>query len=450
MRPRLTSQLVLATLAVVWVAGVIHSLHHHALPWFPVLFVDVAWLQALLLALGAFGTVLVLVGVFAPVLPPPPLTAGRPFVSILMSAKNEEAVIARTVRNLAALEYHEDGHRRFEVIVIDDQSTDRTPQILADLAGEEPFHVVRTPVGSIGKAAALNLGMAYARGELIAVLDADARVRADFLTRMTAHLSSPSMGGVQCQRCLYNGGQNVWTRLQDDEYRLVHHPMQRARQTLGGLVSFSGNGLLLRRDALDAVGGWNEEALTEDIDLTVRFHLAGWGIQYCEEVVVWEEAVPKIADLIRQRCRWFEGALRCLGDYLPAMLFSWMTLFLRIDMLVFLSGGLLFTVGLLTSYFYALVNLAGADVLVVQLPRSLAVWSSGFLTAGLLVAILTQTRGRVGDAGAIVVRSLIFSLHRLIVVPLAIYRYVRSVVTGRTTWEKTAHGAAIPPGDSDL
>jgi hypothetical protein len=119
-------------------------------------------------------------------------------------------------------------------------------------------------------------------------------------------------------------------------------------------------------------------------------------------------------------------------------------------MLVFLSGGLLFTVGLLTSYFYALVNLAGADVLVVQLPRSLAVWSSGFLTAGLLVAILTQTRGRVGDAGAIVVRSLIFSLHRLIVVPLAIYRYVRSVVTGRTTWEKTAHGAAIPPGDSDL
>ncbi len=449
MRPRLTSQLMLATLAVVWVAGVIHSLHHHALPWFPVLFVDVAWLQALLLALGAFGTVLVLVGVFAPALPPPPLTARRPFVSVLVSAKNEEAVIARTVRNLAALEYDEDGRRRFELIVIDDQSTDRTPQILADLAQEVSLHVVRTPVGSIGKAAALNLGIAHARGELVAVLDADARVRADFLTCMTAHLSGPSIGGVQCQRRLYNAGQNVWTRLQDDEYQLVHHPMQRARQTLGGLVSFSGNGLLLRRVALDDVGGWNEEALTEDIDLTVRFRLTGWGIQYCEEVVVWEEAVPTVADLIRQRGRWFEGALRCLGDHLPAMLFSRMALFLRIDMLVFLSGGLLFTLGFLTSYFYGVVNVAGADVLVVQLPRSLAVWSSGFLTAGLLVAVLTQTRGRVGEAGAIVVRSIIFSLHRLIVVPLAIYRYIRSAVTGRTTWEKTAHGAAIPPGDGD-
>ncbi|HVH30311.1 MAG TPA: glycosyltransferase family 2 protein [bacterium] len=450
MRPRLTSQLVLAALAVVWVAGVIRSLHHHALPWFPLLFVDVAWLQALLVALGAFGTVLVLVGVFVPALTPPPLTARRPFVTILVSAKNEETVIARTVRNLAALEYSEDGGRQFELIVIDDQSTDRTPQILAKLAREEPISVVHTPAGSIGKAAALNLGMAHARGELVAVLDADARVRADFLTRMTAHISRPSVGGVQCQRRLYNGGQNVWTRLQDDEYRLVHHPMQRARQALGGMVSFSGNGLLLRRDALDDVGGWNEEALTEDIDLTVRFHLAGWDIQYCEDVVVWEEAVPTLTDLIRQRARWFEGALRCLGDHLPAMVFSPMRLFVRIDMVVFLSGGLLFTLGLLTSYFYAVVHVAGADLLVVQLPRSLAVWSSGFLTAGLLAAVLTQTRGRVADAGAIVVRSVIFSLHRLIVVPLAIFHYLRSAVTGRTTWEKTAHGAAIPPGDGDL
>src|SRR3989441_6358436 len=162
MRPRLTSQLVLVALAVVWVAGVIHSLHHHALPWFPVLFVDVAWLQALLLALGAFGTVLVLVGVFAPVLPPPPLTAGRPFVSILMSAKNEEAVIARTVRNLAALEYHEDGHRRFELIVIDEQTTHPAPPIFGGPAPQGAPPILPPPPGGIGKAAAPHLGQAHA------------------------------------------------------------------------------------------------------------------------------------------------------------------------------------------------------------------------------------------------------------------------------------------------
>ncbi len=450
MRPRVTSQLVLATLAVLWLAGVIRSLHHHTLPWFPVLFVDVAWLQALLLALGAFGAIMVLVGALAPAPPVPRVPSSRPFVSVIVPAKNEEAVIARTVRNLAALEYAEGGQPRFEVIVVDDRSTDRTPEILARLAHEVSMQVVRTSDGSVGKAAALNLGIARARGELIAVLDADARVRPDFLVRMAAHLAAPAVGGVQSQRRLYNAGQNLLTRIQDDEYRLFHRPMQRARRALGGMVSFSGNGLLLRRTALEDVGGWNEDALTEDIDLTVRFHLAGWDIRYCDEAVVWEEAVPRPADLLRQRSRWFEGAIRCLGDYLPAMLFSRLPPFRRLDMLIFLSGGLLITLGLLTSYMYALINLAGADVLVVQLPRRIAAWASGLLTAALLLGVLAEVRGRVGEVGLILVRSGVFSLHQLIVVPLAIHRYIRSAITGRTTWEKTAHGASLPPGEHDL
>jgi 1,2-diacylglycerol 3-beta-glucosyltransferase len=310
--------------------------------------------------------------------------------------------------------------------------------------------VVRTPAGSVGKAAALNRGIARARGELIAVLDADARVRSDFLSHMTASLTGPAVGGVQCQRRLYNGSQNVLTRVQDDEYRFFHHPMQRARRALGGLVAFSGNGMLLRREALEDVGGWNEDALTEDIDLTVRFHLGAWDIHYCDEVVVWEEAVPHLAGLIRQRRRWFEAAIRCLGAYLPAILFSRMQLFRRLDMLFFLGGGLLITLGLLTSYFYALVNVAGADVLVVKLPRSIAVWSSALLTAGLLVAVLAQTRGRAGTAVVTLVRSGAFALHQLIVVPLAIHRYVQSAITGRTIWEKTAHGASVFPRKGDL
>lgn len=445
MRPRLTSQLVLAAVGVVWVGSVFHSLHYHALPWLPVLFVDVAWLQLLLLALGAFGTIMVVVGALAPTPPATRLEGAPPFISIVVPAKNEEAVIARTVRNLMAVEYSERDQRQFEVIVVDDQSTDRTPAILSHLALKLPLRILRTPSGSVGKAAALNLGIAHARGDYVAVLDADARVRSDFLERMSAHFTDPAVGGVQCRRRLYNRRQNTLTRIQDDEYRFFYHPMERARRALGGMVSFSGNGMVIRRAALDQVGGWNEGALTEDIDLTVRFHLAGWEIRYCEDVVVWEEAVPHLAALIRQRRRWFEGAIRCLGDYLPAVVFSRMGLFRRLDMLVFLSGGLLITLGVLTSYFYALLHMAGADVLLVQLPRSTAVWSYGVLTGGLLLAVLAQTRGRVGEAGAVIVRSGVFSLHRLIVVPLAIHRYVHSAITGHTMWEKTAHGSALPP-----
>ncbi|TMI71739.1 MAG: glycosyltransferase family 2 protein [Bacillati bacterium ANGP1] len=450
MRPRPTNRLVLSTLAALWLGAVIHSLHYRDFPWLQVLFVDIAWVQALVLSVGALGAFMVLVGALTPrrrrALPPP---AG-PFVSVIVPAKNEEAVIEATVRSLCGIDYQDAGVPRYEIIVVDDGSTDRTGEILKSLSVALPVKMVRTPPGSIGKAAALNLGTTRARGDLIAVCDADARVAPDFLLRMVASLAGSGADGVQSQRRLYNAGQNLLTRIQDDEYRLFYHPLQRARQVLGGMVSFSGNGLLLRRDALQEVGGWNEDALTEDIDLSVRFHLAGYQIRYCEEAVVWEEAVPRLRDLMRQRIRWFEGAMRCLGDHLPAMLFGRVTPFKRVDMVIFLSGGLLVTLSLLTTYVFGMIDVAGAVVLYVQLPRRVTTWTSGLLTAGVLLAMLVELRGRLWAVVSVLVRSGLFSLHRLIVVPLAIHRYLRSAITGHTVWEKTAHGATLPPHEHDL
>jgi 1,2-diacylglycerol 3-beta-glucosyltransferase len=450
MKPRTNSQLVLATLAVLWLGGVVLSLHHRDLSWIQILLVDISWLQGLLLAVGTFGAFMVLVGTLAPAPRAITLRSPRPFVSIVVPAKNEEAVIETTVRSLWALDYREGSVPYYELIVVDDGSTDRTGELLKTLAATRPLTIVPTPPGSVGKAAALNLGIARARGELIAVFDADARVAPDFLARMVAALSGPTAGGVQSQRRLYNAEQNLLTRIQDDEYRLFSHPLQRARRVLGGMVSFSGNGLLLRRDALGEVGGWNEDALTEDIDLSLRFHLAGWDVCYCEEAVVWEEAVPWARELIRQRIRWFEGAIRCLGDHLPAILFSRVNLFKRLDMLLLLAGGLIVTLCLLTTYLYALIGAAGAVVLYLQLPRWLTTWTSAAITVGVLLAMLVELRGRMGEVGLVLIRSAVFSLHRLIVVPLAIHRYLRSAITGHTTWEKTAHGVPSPPSEHDL
>src|SRR4030067_55448 len=77
------------------------------------------------------------------------------------------------------------------------------------------------------------------------------------------------------------------------------------------MVCFAGNGLLLRREALDEVGGWNEDALTEDIDLSVRFHLVGWEIRYCDEAIVWEGGVVHLRTLRRPRASpaWGQAAI---------------------------------------------------------------------------------------------------------------------------------------------
>lgn len=447
MKSRATNRLVLGTLAAVWLGAVMGSLHYRDFPYLRMLFVDVAWIQGLLLAIGALSAFMVLVGSLSPA---PRHTGSHPvgpLVSLIVPAKDEEAVIEATMRSLCAMDYHDAGVPRYEILVVDDGSTDRTGEILKSLSLALPVKIIRTPPGSVGKAAALNLGITRSRGDLIAVCDADARVAPDFLARMVASLDASGAAGVQSQRRLYNAGQNLLTRIQDDEYRLFHHPLQRARQVLGGMVSFSGNGLLLRRQALQDVGGWNEEALTEDIDLSLRFHLAGYEIRYCEEAVVWEEAVPRLRDLIRQRIRWFEGAMRCLGDYLPGILFGRVNFFKRVDMVNFLSGGLLVTLSLLTTYLYGLLDATGAVVLYIQLPPTVMTWTSGLISAGVVLAMLVAVRGRVGEAASVLMRLGVFSLHRLIVVPLAIHRYLRSAITGHTTWEKTTHGVPEPPQD---
>src|SRR2546427_792277 len=97
-----------------------------------------------------------------------------------------------------------------------------------------------------------------------------------------------------------------------------------------------------------------------------------------------------------------------------------------------------------------MIDVAGAIGLYVQLPRRLTTWTSGLLTAGVLLAMLVELRGRVWAVASVLVRSGLFSLHRLIVVPLAIHRYLRSAITGHTVWEKTTHGIPVPPREHDL
>lgn len=443
-RPRSARHLVLVLLALTWIVATASSIRYRDLTWLQYLRIDLIWLQALLLAVGVYGTLLVITGTF---FRPPsrrtPVAPDRHFVSIIVPAKNEETVIGPTVRSLCALDFaDETGRPRYEVIVVDDRSADGTGAVLSHLAAELPIRVARTPEGSIGKAAALNLATTQARGDLIAVFDADARVAPDYLRVMLARLSGDRIGGVQGRRAIYNSAQNQLTRKQDEEYRVFLHAMQQARQILGGMVSFVGNGLLLRRAALDDVGGWNEEALTEDVDLSMRLHLAGWDIEYCEEAVVWEEAVATLREYIRQRTRWVEGGMFCLGEHLPAILFGRTGVFRRLDMILFLTGSLIFALSMITTNLFGMPRLLGSLVLYLQLPWWLTrlVWLGG--TAVLLVSALRATRGRLGDAVMLLIRFAGFSVLTPLCAAIAGVRYVRRAMTGQLVWEKTAHGAS--------
>jgi 1,2-diacylglycerol 3-beta-glucosyltransferase len=244
-----------------------------------------------------------------------------PIVTLLVSAKNEEAVIEGLVRNLCNLDYPSD---RYELWIVDDASTDRTSEILTKLRGEFPqLNIFRRATGaSGGKSGALNQVFTKTKGEFLVVFDADARIQPDFLQKtLPIFLTGDRIGAVQLRKAIAQyevpgspEKNNFWVKGQYAEM-LLDAFMQQQRIAIGGLGELRGNGQFVRRSALIECGGWNEETITDDLDLTFRLHLNQWNIQCLTIPPVYEEGVTTAKSLWHQRNRWGEGGYQRYLDY---------------------------------------------------------------------------------------------------------------------------------------
>ncbi len=240
------------------------------------------------------------------ILPPVPADY-EPQVSVVIPAHNEAAVIGDTVRSMLAMTYP-----HFDLWVFDDRSIDGTAQVLEALAQEYMgrFHyVVRPADATPGKSAVLNDALMRVPGEVLVVFDADARVQPDFLTRALPYLADHGVGAVQARKVIMNPEVNTLTRCQYYEYILDAH-YQVGRDIIRGAVELRGNGQLIKRTALHSVGGWTEDTITDDLDLSTKLHIAGWDVRYLRDVTVEEEAILRFKPLLRQRRRWAEGSLK--------------------------------------------------------------------------------------------------------------------------------------------
>jgi 1,2-diacylglycerol 3-beta-glucosyltransferase len=230
--------------------------------------------------------------------------SAQPSISIIVAAHNEEAVIENLVRNLSIVDYPD-----VEILIVDDRSTDRTPEILRNLSSDFNFKHYSRPHGSrSGKSAVLNEAMSKTSGEFIAVFDADARINPNFLRKMVTYISSPQVGAVQGRKCNLNGRQNLLTTCQTMELAMDAY-IQSQRDTIVGAVELRGNGMLIRRSALESLGGFSEDNISEDLELCTRMHAAGWDLRYAPDAKVFEEATPTLGALLRQRARWTEASL---------------------------------------------------------------------------------------------------------------------------------------------
>jgi 1,2-diacylglycerol 3-beta-glucosyltransferase len=236
-----------------------------------------------------------------------------PYVSLVVAAKNEETVIEPLVSALCQLDY---PSSRYDVWIIDDNSTDGTAKRLQTLADRYPqLRVLPRPLGaSGGKSGALNQVWPDTKGDIIGVFDADARVPRDALRYIVPLFDQGNVGAVQMQKAVVNRAKNLWTRGQQAEMALDSY-FQQQRISVGGIGELRGNGQFVRRTALAQCGGWNEETITDDLDLTLRLHFSGWEIHFLLHPAVGEEGVEQPLALWHQRNRWAEGGYQRYLDY---------------------------------------------------------------------------------------------------------------------------------------
>lgn len=278
----------------------------------------------------------------------------HPRVSLLVAAKNEEAVIERLVETLCNLDY---PRSRYEVWIVDDSSTDQTPVLLERLCQQYPqLHVLqRQPGAGGGKSGALNQVLPLTQGEVIAVFDADARVPRDLLRRVLPLFQRSQVGAVQVRKAIANATTNFLTQAQKIELTLDAF-FQQQRAALGGIGELRGNGQFVRRQALESCGAWNEETITDDLDLTLRLHLDHCDIEFLNHPAVQEEGVTRLPALWHQRNRWAEGGYQRYLDYWRLIARNRLGTRKTLDLLMFWITQYLLPTAVIPDYLMALVR----------------------------------------------------------------------------------------------
>ncbi|WP_066591533.1 glycosyltransferase [Sphingomonas pruni] len=230
------------------------------------------------------------------------------FVTVMIPAYNEEAVIERSIRTVLA-----STDVRIEVIVIDDGSKDRTSAIVRDAFAEDP-RVRLLTLENGGKARALNRGLELATGEIVIALDADTQFEPTTIARLARWFGDPQLGAVAGNAKVGNRV-NLITKWQALEYITAQNLERRALASLNAMTVVPGAVGAWRLEAVRSVGGYPDDTLAEDQDLTIAIQRAGWKVHYDQFAVAWTESPESFKGLAKQRFRWAYGTLQCLWKH---------------------------------------------------------------------------------------------------------------------------------------
>lgn len=279
-----------------------------------------------------------------------PADAPLPGVTIQLPVFNERYVVRRLIDRVCQIRY---PRERLLIQVLDD-STDDTVEIARAAVAEwrargiDIVHLHRTDRSGF-KAGALQAGMAAARGELIAIFDADFMPEADFLERTVPYFGDAQVGMVQARWDHINRDYSLLTRAQSillDGHFVIEHT---ARNRSGRFFNFNGTAGLWRRDCIEEAGGWQHDTLTEDLDLSYRAQLAGWRFVFLTDVLAPAEVPVEMNAFKAQQHRWAKGSIQVGLKLLPRILRSDQPWRVKFEAFIHLTNNLAYVLMVLLS-----------------------------------------------------------------------------------------------------
>ena len=241
-------------------------------------------------------------------------------VTIQLPLYNELYVVERLINTICKIDYPKD---KFEIQVLDD-STDETVSIAARVVEEkrkEGFdisHIQRKNRDGF-KAGALKEGLKIAKGEYIAIFDADFIPKKDFLKKTLSFFTNENVGMVQTRWEHLNGDYSILTKAQAlalDGHFVIE---QSVRNKAGFFINFNGTGGVWRKDCIENSGNWHADTLTEDLDLSYRAQLKGWKFIFLKDFTSPAELPSEINALKTQQFRWTKGAIETAKKILPQL-----------------------------------------------------------------------------------------------------------------------------------
>lgn len=260
-----------------------------------------------------------------------------PSVSIVVPSYNEEKVLERTIRSMQELDY---PREKIEMIyVYESECTDRTEEIILNFAKEDQRIKPIKRIGKKGgKATAANYGIQHAIGDIIVTLDADHSLKADALKRAIVWFQNPDVVCIKGRCRGINKNASFFAKLCGIERDIVERLHIYSSYKFHGFSIFGGGQAFFRKDIFDTLGEFNEIAMTEDVDYSVKLHLEGHNIIVDPKIESWEENPSNLTAWWHQRRRWSRGWIQVARKYTTSIIRSKEIGFVKkVDMVMGLS-----------------------------------------------------------------------------------------------------------------